>query len=255
MPSLMLGMLQVAFGGSLGIVTGREGVRGRDLGRPLHAHRSARPGLSVLHPVPGRCATCRRRICWTDPMIRTTCATRWCCSGVTGLGLVDEKQTPLGLMPGVEVGAQLMESILTGNLLHRPAVLEQIEIALMIAAGPGDHLPAAVSASAHRRRAYSPPLIVALIGLEYASFRILHLLFDGVYPALGVISNLRRDAGRELARGRSGPPHGWPPTWNTNARPRPVSKASSTPRARSRWDSCRAISSAFPTAATSTSTP
>ena len=25
--------------------------------------------------------------------------------GVTGLGLVDEKQTPLGLMPGVEVGA------------------------------------------------------------------------------------------------------------------------------------------------------
>ena len=30
-------------------------------------------------------------------------------------------------------------------------------------------------------------MIVALIGVEYASFRALHLLFDGVYPALGVI--------------------------------------------------------------------
>ncbi len=100
----------------------RDGVQGATAGRPLHTHRRRGLRLSVLHPVAGPTATCRRPICWTDPSIPASLRGGiWYCFGVTGLGLVDEKQTPLGLMPGVEVGAQFIESILTGNLLRRPA--------------------------------------------------------------------------------------------------------------------------------------
>ncbi|MGO9060141.1 MAG: SpoIIE family protein phosphatase [Candidatus Binataceae bacterium] len=184
-PSLMLGMLQVAFGGSLGIVTGREGVRGATLGdlfMPTDRHALAypyfTPSLDVRYVPAGDLLDGS----YDPDNLRNALVLL----GVTGLGLVDEKQTPLGLMPGVEVGAQLLESILTGNLLHRPVVLEQIEIALMIAAAL-----AAIFLLPYRNPRIAvgifAALIVALIGLEYASFRILHLLLDGVYPALGVI--------------------------------------------------------------------
>ena len=55
--------------------------------------------------------------------------------GVTGLGLVDIKQTPLGLMQGIEVQAQLIESMLTGSLLQRPIVLPRIEMGIALLLG------------------------------------------------------------------------------------------------------------------------
>ncbi len=184
-PSLVLGMLQVAFGGSLGIVTGRDGVQGATLGdvfMPTDRHALAYPYFTPSLDIRYVSAGDLLDGSYDSNQLRNGLVLL----GVTGLGLVDEKQTPLGLMPGVEVGAQLMESILTGNLLHRPAMVEKIEIAVMIAAAlvtifllPYRNPRAAAGVFA--------ALIAALIGLEYANFRILHVLFDGVYPALGVI--------------------------------------------------------------------
>jgi adenylate cyclase len=40
--------------------------------------------------------------------------------GVTGLGQVDQRMTPLGIMPGIEVHAQLLENIIDGRLARQP---------------------------------------------------------------------------------------------------------------------------------------
>ena len=55
--------------------------------------------------------------------------------GSSAVGLSDLGQTPLGLMPAVEVWAQSLESMLTGNLLRRPASMNPIEIAIVLVAG------------------------------------------------------------------------------------------------------------------------
>src|SRR4029079_12932351 len=48
--------------------------------------------------------------------------------GVTGVGMVEDKTTPLGeLMPGVEIHAQLLENLFDDTLLHRPAWGAQAE--------------------------------------------------------------------------------------------------------------------------------
>jgi len=55
--------------------------------------------------------------------------------GVTGLGIIDEKMTPLGLTQGIDIHAQLIQSILEGSLLSRPASAAWIELAVILAAG------------------------------------------------------------------------------------------------------------------------
>ncbi len=48
--------------------------------------------------------------------------------GVTGVGMVDDKNTPLGsLMPGVEIHAQLLENLFDQTLLRRPAWAPRVE--------------------------------------------------------------------------------------------------------------------------------
>ena len=56
--------------------------------------------------------------------------------GVTGLGLLDQKLTPLGeRVPGVEIHQQLLEQIFDGGFLRRPAQAPWIEAGLLILAG------------------------------------------------------------------------------------------------------------------------
>jgi serine phosphatase RsbU (regulator of sigma subunit) len=50
--------------------------------------------------------------------------------GVTGLGLTDQRATPVGSMPGTEITAQLLENILDGRLVRRPAWTRFAEPAL-----------------------------------------------------------------------------------------------------------------------------
>jgi CHASE2 domain-containing sensor protein len=55
--------------------------------------------------------------------------------GVAGAGIAGLRQTALGLVRAVDLHAQLIESILFGDLLRRPPFLEWFELAAALAAG------------------------------------------------------------------------------------------------------------------------
>jgi adenylate cyclase len=55
--------------------------------------------------------------------------------GVTGLGLVDWRQTPVGVMPGTEISAQLIENVLDGKLVRWPEWTRIAEPALTFVFG------------------------------------------------------------------------------------------------------------------------
>ena len=128
--------------------------------------------------------------------------------GVAGLGIADLQQTPLGLVQGVDVHAQLIESMLLGALLHRPPYLDWIELAVALGVGL-----AAIWLLRYdqpvRATTIALATIAGLIGFELASFRLDGLLFDGTYTtatllaAFGVMSvgNQRAtEAARALLR-------------------------------------------------------
>jgi serine phosphatase RsbU (regulator of sigma subunit) len=100
--------------------------------------------------------------------------------GVTGLGIVDQKQTPLGLMEGVQIHAQLIDSMRSGNLLQRPPSVLWIEFAIILLAGA-----AAIGLIGYGRPlvaiATALGLVAGLIGGEFALFRLAGWLVDGTY--------------------------------------------------------------------------
>ena len=102
--------------------------------------------------------------------------------GVTGLGILDQKLTPFGLIQGIDVHAQLIEGILDSSLLLRPASVFWIELALLLAGS---------LAVIGLVRYDSPPLATgtalgiaaSMIAGEFAVFRFAGWLIDGIYPA------------------------------------------------------------------------
>jgi adenylate cyclase len=55
--------------------------------------------------------------------------------GLTGLGQLDQRTTPLGIMPGVEIQAQFLEDVLLQQLARRPGWAFGAELALTAFAG------------------------------------------------------------------------------------------------------------------------
>ncbi|HEX9536457.1 MAG TPA: CHASE2 domain-containing protein, partial [Stellaceae bacterium] len=55
--------------------------------------------------------------------------------GVAGVGIAGLRETPLGLVRAVDLHAQLIESILLGDLLRRPPFIDWFELAAALAAG------------------------------------------------------------------------------------------------------------------------
>ena len=104
--------------------------------------------------------------------------------GMTGLGLVDEKNTPLGVtMPGVEIHAQLLENLFDGTTLRRPAWAPPAEGlvflllgAVLVAATPC-WKPGAAALLALGSTA-------AVLAASYLAFRVGRLLFDAATPGL-----------------------------------------------------------------------
>jgi adenylate cyclase len=109
--------------------------------------------------------------------------------GVTGLGIVDQKKTPLGLMDGVQLHAQLIQSIRDGSLLRRPPAIIWVELAVLL-------LAAAVPISL---LGYDRPFVAAaaVLGLvavlasgEFALFRFAGWLVDGFYAGATALATL-----------------------------------------------------------------
>jgi adenylate cyclase len=109
--------------------------------------------------------------------------------GVTGLGIVDQKKTPLGLMEGVQVHAQLIQSIRDGSLLQRPPSMIWVELAaLMLAAAVpvwflGYDRPFVAAAALLG-------LVASLIGGEFAFFCFAGWLVDGFYAGATALATL-----------------------------------------------------------------
>jgi adenylate cyclase len=105
--------------------------------------------------------------------------------GVTGLGLLDYKATPLGeQVPGVELHAQLIEQIFDGAYLTRPAWALWLELALL-AAGAAILVALVPAARVH----FS---VAAVLGLLSAFFIAgvwafaQGVLIDAAWPGLGL---------------------------------------------------------------------
>jgi serine phosphatase RsbU (regulator of sigma subunit) len=182
-PTLALEILRVAFGvNSVVIVTADDGIHGATLGDvfvPTDRRGCAHPRftepplsryISAADLLDGKLPESRLR----DELVLL---------GVIGQGLLDLWQTPLGLMYGVEVQAQLVESILTTDLLRRPAGLGEMEVGLVLAAGM-----ATIFALPYRRPwiAWAGFLgVVALMfGIAATGFHLFNLMLDGVYPVM-----------------------------------------------------------------------
>jgi adenylate cyclase len=102
--------------------------------------------------------------------------------GITGL-LIDEKTTPLGEMPGVEIHAQLLENLYDRTSLRRPAWAPPAEGLVFLLLG------GALVAAAPRWRPGAAALLAlgcvgALFAGSYAVFRVQRLLFDAATPGL-----------------------------------------------------------------------
>jgi len=134
--------------------------------------------------------------------------------GITGLGLFDNKTTALREnIPGVEIHAQVIEQLIAGEHLRRPANAKAIELALMILSGllliwlvPKLRVHFALLAFLG--------IGTSLAGIGLASFHWGHLLIDVAWPAistagvlvvilagsLAVSDQLRRVMGEQAAR-------------------------------------------------------
>ena len=107
--------------------------------------------------------------------------------GVTGLGLLEYQNTPVGeRMPGSEIHAQLVENLFDGTLLRRPAWAPLLEAALFIVLGVW------LVVATPRWRPQNAALLM-LVGvavppaLAFVAFRTDRLLFDAATPAVGLV--------------------------------------------------------------------
>ncbi|MGH7925303.1 MAG: CHASE2 domain-containing protein [Candidatus Binatus sp.] len=182
-PDLALEMLRVGLGaGALRIVSGPEGVEGAAVG-PLFVPTD-RHGRVYLYFTPSYEA---RYISAADLLNGSYDPSRLhgaaVLLGLSAVGLTDQDQTPFGLMAGVEVWAQTLESMLTANLLRRPAFLNFAEAAIVLFAGL---LIIFVLPYESPRTAGAALIgIVAILFFSaFASFKFSKLLLDGLYPAL-----------------------------------------------------------------------
>jgi adenylate cyclase len=107
--------------------------------------------------------------------------------GVTGLGLIEYQNTPIGeRMPGSEIHAQLLENLYDHTLLHRPASARAIEEMLLLILG------ALLIWATPRWKPRSAGLlalgcVVLPIVCGFLVFRWQRLLFDAATPALGLL--------------------------------------------------------------------
>ena len=134
-PTFALEMLRVGVSlGSVGIVTGRHGIeaaRLSDVSFPTDVRGHALPYFSKSYE--GRYISAADLLDGTRPPAELR--GNFVLLGITSQSTADLRETPLGLMAGVEVHAQLLESMLTHSLLRRPHFWERMEVALVIVTG------------------------------------------------------------------------------------------------------------------------
>ena len=107
--------------------------------------------------------------------------------GTSAVGLLDLRATPLdSAVPGVEIHAQALEQMLSGDHLTRPAYATGAELLFLVGIG------ATVARLIYRLGATATAAIGALaifavFGASWLAYSQAGLLFDPVYPALAIL--------------------------------------------------------------------
>lgn len=100
--------------------------------------------------------------------------------GLTGLGLVDQRLTPLGeTVPGVDIHAQVLESLITGQAVVRPVAMPVFEAALLLVLG-GLLILAIPRLKPRHTAGLGAGLLFALLLMGALLFRAACWLFDGL---------------------------------------------------------------------------
>ncbi len=104
--------------------------------------------------------------------------------GETGLGRVDQRMTPVGLMPGVEIHAQLLENVLEASLASRPGWTRAAEfgLTLILALLLIMLLPLL---KPRWQIVLGAVLFAGLAGLGFGLWHQSHVLLDVATPAIG----------------------------------------------------------------------
>ena len=120
--------------------------------------------------------------------------------GLTGSGLSDMRTTPLGeLVPGVEIQAQLIESLFDGHFILRPWWLKWLETALLLIGGVAmirfiprtdGRIAAALQKTPRAASWWVMGLNVLIVSAGYLAFRTCGLMFDSASTFIGLSSVL-----------------------------------------------------------------
>ena len=196
-PSLPLETLRVALGettvfvrasggsgmSAFGQRTGIESVRVGNVVLPTDADGEL--WLRLSHTDPGRYISAHNVLAGTFDA--STVAGRHILIGTSAVGLLDLRATPLdAAVPGVEVHAQALEQMLSGDHLSRPAYATGAELLFLVVFGAvvawmiyriGAVAAAAIGALA----------ILAVVSASWLAYANVGLLFDPVYPALAIL--------------------------------------------------------------------
>lgn len=196
-PSLPLEMLRIALGettifvrssGGSGITafgqrTGVESIRVGKTMLPTNAR--AELWLRVSHPDAGRYISAHRILDGSfDP---AGVAGRDILIGTSAVGLLDLRATPLdAAVPGVEIHAQALEQMLSGDHLSRPAYAMGAELLFLVVLG------AIVAWIIYRIGAMVAAIvgvlaIAAVFAASWLAYVNAGYLFDPVYPALAIL--------------------------------------------------------------------
>ena len=152
--------------------------------------------------------------------------------GITGLGILDYKTTPLGeFVPGVEIHAQIVENIFNGVSLTRPTIMPRVEALRCCscwASSSSRFVPRLRRSTGSRSSSAASALVV---GGGLVALPAFGILLDPVLPAIGALAVFGIVLVGTLAQ------FGAPAPACCASRPR-AWRASSTPRGASRWACC-----------------
>jgi adenylate cyclase len=185
-PSLAIEMLRVALGApALRLDVSDSTVKGLAMGdfavptetdgavRIYYSHRNGNHAVSAVDVLEGRIDPARLR-------------QKLVLIGVTGLGLLDYQNTPLGeRVPGSEIHAQLLENLYDRMLLRRPHWASALEAGVFLMLGAWF-----VFATPRWKPQNSALLmmggVVLPAALAFLAFRTQRLLFDAATPGAGL---------------------------------------------------------------------
>lgn len=177
-PALATEMLRIGYGEqNIGIEMNRDGVSALNIGElRIPTQPNGEVWVHFSKPDDGRLVSAKDVLNDTVPPDMLT--NKLVLVGLTGVGMIDFRTTPRGdFIPGIDIQAQLLESLFDQHFLQRPQWMIQLELALLIVGG----LLLIWAVPRVRPRiatALTTVMFVLLFGIGFALFRFAHVLFD-----------------------------------------------------------------------------